>query len=78
MATSYQIRMAVADMYDAPAWKAKVSHMPDNQVYAIFRNNMKRCSDGKPWKRSPVVSPIPEPYKQLTLWDLEVNDDQSN
>ena len=76
--TNYQVRMAVADMYDAPAWKAKVSRMPDNQVYAIFRNNMKRCSNGEPWKRSPVVSPTPEPYKQLTLWDLEVNNDQSN
>lgn len=66
----YRVRMAVADMYDAPAWKERVSRMPDNQVYAIFRNNMKRCSDGKPWKRSQEVSPTSEQYKQLTLWDI--------
>lgn len=63
--TNYQMRQEVAAMYDAPAWKARVSRMPDIQVYAIYRNNKERQQKKKD------IQPTPNPYKQLTIWDIE-------
>jgi hypothetical protein len=31
-----QIRAYVADLYKSPRWAARVNHMSDAQVYAIF------------------------------------------
>ena len=70
--TNYAVRMAVAAMYDAPAWKERVSRMPDNQVYAIYRSNQRRSQKSG----LPETNNTPNPntlssYRQLTLWDIE-------
>lgn len=38
------MRRDISTVYDNPTWKAKVKHMPDNQVFAIWN---KFCDAGK-------------------------------
>ena len=38
------MRRDIAKVYDGPNWKAKVKHMPDGQVFAIWN---KFCDEGK-------------------------------
>jgi hypothetical protein len=38
------MRRDISKVYDGPNWKAKVKHMPDGQVFAIWN---KFCDEGK-------------------------------
>ena len=38
------MRRDISKVYDGPSWKAKVKHMPDGQVFAIWN---KFCDEGK-------------------------------
>lgn len=69
------IRQAVMELYPTATWHHRVSRMPDNQVYAI-------------WKRSqeqPVKKKEPEKKEevnhQITIWEYlnakEVKDEET-
>ena len=58
------MRRDISKVYDGPNWKAKVKHMPDGQVFAIWNkfcdegkfSNLRRKTIHKPEKRvDPVV-----------------------
>ena len=38
------MRRDISKVYDNPTWRAKVKHMPDGQVFAIWN---KFCDEGK-------------------------------
>ena len=77
--TTAEIRLQVAAMYDAPRWKERVSRMPTNQIYAIYRRNLEKKKEEKPLYLSLEPRKKQETYQQLTIWDWmmerEVNHD---
>ena len=42
--TTDVMRRDISKVYDNPTWKAKVKHMPDGQIFAIWN---KFCDEGK-------------------------------
>lgn len=68
--TTNEIRRRVADLYDGPAWKQRVSRMPDNQVYAIYRSAEKR-------KLSTPIKHEPQPH-QINIWEWAAENERRN
>lgn len=76
--TVYQMRDAIATVYDTVSWKKKVANMYDDQVIAIYHNFANRgILDKTLRKEKPTVStlnhkpPYVEPEsQQLTIFDL--------
>ena len=66
-----QMRSDVAAMYDGPAWKERVSRMPDRQIYAIWHSNEERKAKVKTLSLEPKKEPE---YQQLTIWDWAISE----
>lgn len=60
-----EIRKEVSDRYAGENWKRRVAAMPDNQIFAIYRNMMNR-----PVKPKPPASNEPK-VQQLSMFDME-------
>lgn len=67
--TNYQMRCEVANMYPSMKWKQRVNNMPDSQVYAIYKTNQQR----KQLQRNEATKKIAEGYRQMTMFDPELN-----
>ena len=59
--TNAQMRLEVAAMYPSANWHRRVSKMPDNQIYAIYRTKMKR--------EQKEVKKTDNDYHQIDIWE---------
>jgi hypothetical protein len=48
-----QIRAYVADLYKSPRWVARVNHMSDAQVYAIYVKAQAKLEEVKDKEKEP-------------------------
>lgn len=61
--TNAQMRLEVAAMYPSANWHRRVSKMPDNQIYAIYRTKMKRE------QQLQEVKETNNDYHQIDIWE---------
>lgn len=59
MATMNEMRNYISKRYDSMKWKHKVSKMPTNQVFAIYKS----------FKERDVVKPKKEEYHQMDMFE---------
>lgn len=75
--TNAQMRLEVAAMYDSTTWHQRVSKMPDNQVYAIFRYKQERDEKRKKERDlnnnqfyHNLVNDNEKEYHQIDIWEF--------
>lgn len=65
------MREMIRDAYPGPAWKDRVSRMPDDQVIAVYYNFLRSGKfNPKPYADTKTKLPKTE-YRQMTLFDNE-------
>ena len=64
------IRQAVMALYPNATWHRKVHHMPDNQVFAIYRSSQNRKkTDPKPEEGKEDWSFCNKENHQIDIWE---------
>ena len=75
--TNAQMRLEVASMYDSTTWHQRVSKMPENQIYAIFRYKQERDEKRKKERDlnnnefyHRLVNDNETEYHQIDIWEF--------
>lgn len=74
--TNAEMRLEVAAMYDSTTWHQRVSKMPENQIYAIFRYKQEREEKRKKERDlnnneffHKLVNDKEKEYHQIDIWE---------
>lgn len=67
--TVNQMREAISKVYSGRKWKARVAHMDDGQVLAIYQDFMRKGKFDICRNQKPPIRPKKEKPKQITHYE---------